>query len=193
MALAVLNHVGASGSDEVFEIEIGENRFYHLLVGSEPHEDGQWDESLSSVAWEGPVEGPVAESRQGRERVRLPGRLFDRDNRFVQLVSARERDGTGQAVSEVREVRTRTGTRPRTDWGNADFALQPPARDIARVRRDAQDAVRPQGPRGITYQTGAIAMTRTSRAASAATSRSACPRSSRAGSRTPPWPSSWPG
>ena len=68
MALAVLKHLGASGSDEVFEIEIGENRFYRFLVGTEPHEDAQWGESLSDVAWEGPIEGPVAEAAEAVRR-----------------------------------------------------------------------------------------------------------------------------
>ncbi len=158
MALAILNHMGASGSDDVFEIEIGENRFYRLRVGTEPREDGTWGSALSESVWEGPVEGPIPESRRGRARVRLPSRLFDRETRFVQLVSARDRGGSGQAVSEVREVRARSGARTRSDWGGRDFDLSPPARDIARIRRDAQAEMRPPGPAGITNEQGGQAM-----------------------------------
>lgn len=113
MALAVLTHVGSTRGTEDFDVRIGQNRYFKLVVGHDTLRGEGGFDRIAEVAHETLLEGPLPDSRLGRARVRLPSDLFDRDVRLVQLVSTRDAEGNGPAVSDIVEVRPRHATRHR--------------------------------------------------------------------------------
>ena len=104
MALAILRFAGADGGRVRFDVELGTNRFYGYAIG-----DGETDRSrgfavLRNRSFASPLIGPLPEHTLGRTRLEIPRERFDRDNRYVQLLSYRTAELHGPAISEVMEV-----------------------------------------------------------------------------------------
>lgn len=104
MALAILKPALSEGPDLTLEAELGKNRYFRLELGTDETVSRHGAKQLESSSYQGPMQGPVPEASRGRVTVRIPGKLIDRKNRFVQLTSYREADGTGPAFSEVLPV-----------------------------------------------------------------------------------------
>ena len=111
MALAVLRYSGKERGFHVFDVDIGHNRYFRLAIGAQTRRGVARLRMVDAVAYDtGPL-GPVPASRRGRARVRVPAHVIDRENRFAQLISARDARGNGPAVSDVVKLRGRL-TRP---------------------------------------------------------------------------------
>ena len=102
MALAIIELEDVAGGRYAFRGEIGTNRYWSLAVGDgrEPDVEAGF-QMLSDVTHRTRVTGPLPPHARGRTRLEVPTELFDRDHRHVQLISFREADMTGRAMSEL--------------------------------------------------------------------------------------------
>jgi hypothetical protein len=137
MALSIVTWRGERDGHQEFEAEIGSNRFYAWGVGSGVRKhDGV--RMLASRAQTSPLAGPVEQGSRGRVLLRVPSDSFTADDHHLQLLSFRDEDLRGAAVSDIVEVPWRW-TRPRarqdgpgTDRGEEKSmnTLSPPPRAL---------------------------------------------------------------
>lgn len=110
MALSIVTWRGERGGHQEFEAEIGSNRFYAWGVGSGVRKhDGV--RILASRAQTSPLTGPVQPGSHGRVLLRVPSDSFTAEDHHLQLLSFRDEDLRGPAVSDIVEVPWRW-TRP---------------------------------------------------------------------------------
>lgn len=102
MALAILEYDGPAGGGHRFRAEIGTNAYWTWAIGDGRH-PGRVDgfDLLGERSYEAPMSGPLPPEARGRTVIEVPASLFEGDNRHVQLLSFRERDMSGPAVSEI--------------------------------------------------------------------------------------------
>ncbi|HEY8094385.1 MAG TPA: hypothetical protein VID93_11400, partial [Acidimicrobiales bacterium] len=110
MALSILTWRGEQDGSQEFDAEIGSNRFYAWGVGSGVAEhDGV--RLLASRTRTSPLLGPVEAGSRGRVLLRVPSDQFTADDHHLQLLSFRDQDLRGPAVSDIVGVPSRW-TRP---------------------------------------------------------------------------------
>jgi hypothetical protein len=103
MALSIVTWRGERDGHQEFEAEIGSNRFYAWGVGSGVRKhDGV--RILASRARTSPLAGPVEQGSHGRVLLRVPSDSFTADDHHLQLLSFRDEDLRGPAVSDIVEV-----------------------------------------------------------------------------------------
>jgi hypothetical protein len=102
MALALLSedYTSSSAQARSFRFDIGSNRYFRVAVGAKQTRESQGARLLSDTTWVSPLNGPLEPSALGRGRISIPEQVFDRENRWVQLMSYRTSDKSGPAVSQ---------------------------------------------------------------------------------------------
>jgi hypothetical protein len=116
MALAVLKaEIGQSGK-RAFRFDIGSNKFYRVAVGDDQTREKIGIKLLANPVWISPLVGPLDIVQLGRGRLEIDEQHFDRQNRFVQLMSYRNSSLDGPAVSDIIEsITSFDGAGPPTD------------------------------------------------------------------------------
>lgn len=104
MALAWLEQDHATHEPYSFRIDIGANRFWRVAVGDKRRRRSQGVSLLADPVWVSPLMGPLPEHAMGRTRFVAPPEHFDREARFMQLMSYRDSDRNGPAVSPIIEA-----------------------------------------------------------------------------------------
>lgn len=99
MALAIVEFDYIGANSVVFRFDIGQNRYYSIAVGRRSKRRRSGIEVLDDFSYESPLLGPLKESAMGRGFVEVPQQAFDRKHRYVQLVSYRNKDLEGLAIS----------------------------------------------------------------------------------------------
>jgi hypothetical protein len=115
MALAILRSSRIpAGSGAAFDVEIGSNRFYQYAIGDATVGSDRGFPMLGAPSFTSPLVGPLPLDARGRARLEIPAERFDREHRYVQLKSFRDREGEGPAVSDIVKVAV-------VSHGGADF------------------------------------------------------------------------
>jgi hypothetical protein len=101
MALAYLKYMGTSGGQYRFIADIGTNQFYQYRIGS-MERDKRVYRNIDTVAHISlPVRQPSNNPFRTEFILTVPTALFDRDNRFIQLVSFRTIDKKSISTSDI--------------------------------------------------------------------------------------------
>jgi hypothetical protein len=105
MALAILQWESGDSHDFRFKIDIGTNTFYRFKIGKSVIDRAgiKWVDEISK---ETPFRQKTKLTFLGdsEEEVRLPKNYFDSENCYVQLLSAKDAQGTSPAVSKVIKI-----------------------------------------------------------------------------------------
>jgi hypothetical protein len=101
MALAILKQSESGGGKLAFQLGLGGNRYYRLLVGGPETVNEQGMARMERVARQTQVIGPTPEHPSGQLEIAVPRRWFDRQNRHLQLVSYSNAQGHGAAWSDL--------------------------------------------------------------------------------------------
>jgi hypothetical protein len=106
MALAILNDDGYSDQHHNFRADLGSNNlFYSYAIGDkEKTVKREGRRVLSAPIHKSELFGPLPQGADGRLRLKVPAKLFDNKNRFIQLYSFRTRDLAGPAFSDIISV-----------------------------------------------------------------------------------------
>lgn len=104
MALAIIKHFGNNHNRQQFRIDIGKNRYYRYAIGDAETHRRSGVAFLKEPAFVSPLKGPMPESSLGRQLLEIPDNLFDREKRFIQLMSYRSVNGEGPAISPVLKI-----------------------------------------------------------------------------------------
>lgn len=103
MALALLDFTGWEQQHAVFKIDIGTNGFYKFRIGNGKEEKTGLEviENVTTSTRLSRKKNGDASFFDTSENVKLPRKLFDRTNRYIQLVSSKTESGKSPAVSSV--------------------------------------------------------------------------------------------
>jgi len=101
MALAIIEFDAAGRTGSRFRIDIGKNAYYSYALGGEESERRHGLETLLDPVVTSPLYGPLPAEAMGRTTLTVPGEMFDREHRRIQLASYRTRDRTGPAISRI--------------------------------------------------------------------------------------------
>lgn len=104
MALAILRHENTSDDRFRFRFDIGKNRYYTYAVGDQETVRYNGLKILREPHFKSPLMGPLPESAMGRGFLEVPGKVIDRDHRYLQLISFRTQDRVGPAMSDIVEI-----------------------------------------------------------------------------------------
>ena len=132
MALAILALEEIEGDTAHFQVELGENAFYRFAIGSDETERAAGLTSLADPVFESELIGPVPPSARGRTSFTVPLDHFDRDHRFIQLMSFRTSNGHGPAVSDIVALPPSRGQRRKASERAGVLAANGTARGTAR-------------------------------------------------------------
>ncbi len=119
MALALLAFDGPTDGRIRFRLDLGTNRYYAYAVGGEDRIRRHGLEVLAEPTFKSPLLGPLPDASRGRGFLEITPEVFDRENRYVQLLSYRTADMVGPAISEP--VRVPVGGRAREDLPTLSF------------------------------------------------------------------------
>ncbi|UPK68712.1 hypothetical protein [Chitinophaga filiformis] len=105
MALAILQWESADSQHYRFTIDIGTNTWYRFKIGRQIIERAgiKWVDGISKVT-------PFQQKKKltflgdSQEEIRIPKNYFDGEHCYIQLLSAKDRNGTSPAVSNVIRV-----------------------------------------------------------------------------------------
>ena len=103
MALALLDFIEWNPQSAVFNIDIGTNVWYKFRIGSEKATVAGLD-TIRNVTANTTLKKKKREGEDfwdTKEEVRLPKNLFNRTNRYIQLISCKDESGRSPAVSKV--------------------------------------------------------------------------------------------
>lgn len=101
MALAILKQSESGGGKLAFQLGLGGNRYYRLLVGGPETVNEQGMARMERVARQTQVIGPTPAHPSGQLEIAVPRRWFDRKNRHLQLVSYSNAKEHGAAWSDL--------------------------------------------------------------------------------------------
>ncbi|NES66372.1 MAG: hypothetical protein F6K24_14470 [Okeania sp. SIO2D1] len=104
MALAILRFQDNHGAKSRFKVDIGSNRFYIYGIGNEELQRSQGFKVLSNPKFTSPLIGPLPESSLGRTILEVPVGQFDPQNPYIQIISYRNQQRDGPAISEIIQV-----------------------------------------------------------------------------------------
>ncbi|HAC65495.1 MAG TPA: hypothetical protein DCF68_18680 [Cyanothece sp. UBA12306] len=116
MALAILRFQDIDGVKSQFQVDIGTNRFYSYSIGKEVWQSSPGFQVLSNPKFTSPLIGPLPESSLGRTILEVPNQHFNRQNRSIQIISFRNQQREGPAISEIVKV-------PLISSGNYDLPV----------------------------------------------------------------------
>ncbi|MEL7405550.1 MAG: hypothetical protein AAFN00_01085, partial [Cyanobacteria bacterium J06558_2] len=104
MALAILQFQDHHGAHHQFRVSIGSNSFYSYAIGNEELRRSKGLKLLANPRYTSPLIGPLDESSLGRTVLKVPQQQFNRQNPYIQIVSYRNRQREGIAISEIVKV-----------------------------------------------------------------------------------------
>ena len=104
MALAILQFQDNHGANNRFQVNIGTNRYYTYAIGDEEWHRSQGLQLLSNPKFTSSLIGPLAESSLGRTILEVPHQQFDRQNRYIQIISYRNQQRESPAISEIVKI-----------------------------------------------------------------------------------------
>ncbi len=104
MALALLKHIDSHKGKHQFQINIGSNRYYRYAIGNNEHVRQQGIKLLANPSFISNLIGPIPEHSLGRVNLEVDKSKFDRDIRFIQIQSFRDRQLNGPAISDIVEI-----------------------------------------------------------------------------------------
>ncbi|XOV68335.1 MAG: hypothetical protein ACFHU9_04000 [Fluviicola sp.] len=107
MALAFLKYQGAANGHQEFQADLGGNSYFRIMIGDRRTYRSYGVPVLERKSFVSKMYGPIPAPKLGRIRFRVPQEVFSLENAYVQIVSYREADGTGPAISSI--VRTMPG------------------------------------------------------------------------------------
>ncbi len=116
MALAILRFQDSDGAKSQFQVDIGTNRFYTYAIGKEELQRSEGFKVLSNPKFTSPLIGPLTESSLGRTILEVPNQQFNRKNSSIQIISFRNQQRKGPAISEIVKV-------PFINYGNHDLPV----------------------------------------------------------------------
>lgn len=94
----------AGPGERRFRAELGSNRYWRVAVGTDETREQSGADLLAEPSWVSPISGPVEPRTLGRITFAIEEERFDRDNRFVQIMTYRDAQGNGPAVSRIVEA-----------------------------------------------------------------------------------------
>lgn len=103
MALAILRFEGVEGDVARFEADIGHNAFFLYAVGEGTTDAVHGMQVLAAPRFTSPLRS-LAPTKRGRFALEVPLTLFDRENRHMQLMSFRNAQRHGPALSDIVSV-----------------------------------------------------------------------------------------
>lgn len=101
MALALILALEHQPEGVRVRFDIGKNRYLRWQLGEEEAVTRNGLPSLATIKERSDLIGPLRPEARGRGEFTVPTALVSRDARWLQLVSYRERDGSGPALSAV--------------------------------------------------------------------------------------------
>ena len=101
MALAWLSYEGTDGGQRRFRFDIGVNRYYGYAIGDKETLRRGGLKTLLDPHFKSALLGPLPETALGRGMLEIPDQAFDREHRYVQLMSYRTQERVGPALSEI--------------------------------------------------------------------------------------------
>ncbi|MEL6501583.1 MAG: hypothetical protein AAFQ23_09290, partial [Cyanobacteria bacterium J06623_1] len=104
MALAILRFQENDGKNSQFTVDIGVNRFYVFAIGDRQLRRFQGLKVLDNPKFTSPLIGSLPESSRGRTMLKVPHTQFDRQNRYIQIISYRNQQRDSPAISEIIKV-----------------------------------------------------------------------------------------
>lgn len=104
MALAFIEFEDGDESNATFRIDAGTNRYYAYGIGGGEASETSGVRLLRDRSFTSPLFGPVDEALHGRAVLTVPRGHFDREHHHIQLLTFRNRDGSGPAASEILDV-----------------------------------------------------------------------------------------
>ncbi len=121
MALAILQWESADSQNYRFMIDIGTNTWYRFKIGRQTIDRAgiKWVDGISR-------ETPFQQKKKltflgdSQEEIGIPKKYFDSENCYIQLLSAKDKNGTSPAVSDV--IRVPIGGLPRVNTGHRNIS-----------------------------------------------------------------------
>lgn len=101
MALAHLKQTISNGTEIALQLDLGSNAWFELEVGLGRYRTAYGTPRLRHVKHRTPLQGPVNSQLGPRPRTSLPRHLFDREHRYLQLISYRTADRAGPCYSPI--------------------------------------------------------------------------------------------
>ena len=98
MALAYIEFEDSDESNATFRIDAGTNRYYAYGIGDGEASEASGVRLLRDRSFTSPFFGPVDEALHGRAVLTMPRQHFDREHHHIQLLTFRNRDGSGPAA-----------------------------------------------------------------------------------------------
>jgi hypothetical protein len=105
MALAHLVQEEGGPGKRRFSAELGSNRFWRIAVGDDQRRKDQGLDILANPSWVSPMSGPLPPEKLGRVAIEVDEEKFDRTNRYLQMMTYRDSEQNGPAVSDILETR----------------------------------------------------------------------------------------
>ncbi len=127
MALALILALESTRDGLVVRFDIGKNRYLRWQLGEEERTTRNGLPSLAEIKKRSGLIGPLGPENRGRGELVIPVRDLKHDWRCLQLVSFRERNGEGPAISEVATLRATATHRQPNDSAHENVPLPPPA------------------------------------------------------------------
>ena len=100
MALALIKFVDQASGKTIFEIDIGDNRYFKIAVGNKEIRRSHGVKLLAEPSYISDLSS-IPEVKLGRTVVEVDDSHFDREFHFIQLQSFRDEQLNGPAVSEI--------------------------------------------------------------------------------------------
>ena len=104
MALAILKYDGTDRSNHLFSADIGDNNYFRIYIGGFQTYRKFGVALLSNRNIVSKLYGPLPEAKFGRINFRIPDQLITRDNSSIQLISYRDNQQNGMAISSIKRV-----------------------------------------------------------------------------------------
>ncbi len=101
MALAHLTYTGGTNGHQHFTADLGNNRYFRVMIGDYHTYRSYGVPLLEKKSFTSQLYGPIPEPKFGRIRFQVPDRLFQRNASYVQIISYRDKEENGMAVSDV--------------------------------------------------------------------------------------------
>ncbi|MCH2225762.1 MAG: hypothetical protein MK066_13410 [Crocinitomicaceae bacterium] len=101
MALAFLTYEFGEGPFHSFQADIGKNQYFSVMIGESDTYRSYGVNMLAKKSFESHIYGPIPSSKFGRVRFRIPSHLIDRKNRYVQIMSYKDREKNSMAISSI--------------------------------------------------------------------------------------------
>jgi hypothetical protein len=104
MALALILALEHQPDGLRVRYDVGKNRYLSWQLGEEETVTRNGLPSMANAKERSPMIGPLRPEARGRGEFLVPRELLDRDRRWLQIFSYRDRGGNGPAISAVAEI-----------------------------------------------------------------------------------------